>query len=586
MSVLQGGLLDTGFVLYGDTGLTPNIDSGLPVDFPTEINNYFSNQSDSGPLSNVAAPVDIIPNDNYQGAIIPNFGTDVFFDRIHVLPNVIDVGNLANNQTRTIEIFNAFIQESATLNAYSPNGLLSGVQFNIDNLPVQFFPLSSHFYQLKINTTGSPNFDGFYDFDFGEKSAPPLSVKGRRIIIFPFKHNWVQLPTETLEFLTQIYESRSDLESSQKLRPYPRRKLKYYHTPIESGELKYIAESKAEMEAIIYLWMHRIFALPIWEDFSVLVGTLNLGSLSVPMPTTGLDYDSGSYIVFWKSASKFELVEIDTVSQNSISLIRATQNEWGPGTLILPARLARLASMPQFKGDTEDILQFETEWALEPNQKSIKRIGTYTAPVYRNFPVYMPTYINDGEYSTSLKRKQVEIDYGTGMKSVASLGKNPRGNFPALHLNLSRLEASKFYGFINDRSGRLNPCWFPSWARDFTISEVISNNSSSLIVKGNRFSNIYGGDYQNFGFNRRDLMIRWTDGTILFARVMNAAIIDDETEVLQIDKTFPKEMQVNQLDRISFLKFARFESDNIEIVKETGNISHSELSLMELVAAE
>lgn len=580
MATINGNILESPFQL-DETFLSPELSEFAEANFPVEVEPPVAGLV-AAPVS-IAAPLSFF-HQTIGGAILPTFA-DLFFNRIHVLPVKINVGNLANKQTRQIEIFNAWIAEGATLENVTPNGELSGVDFAITP-PVVFAPLQSFNFELTINEVGAPNFNGFYEFDFGLKTAPNLTVLGRRIILFPFSHNWENLPSETLEYLTAIFESRADYEQGQKLRPFPRRRLKYFHTPIESGELLAIAENRAELEALLYLWMHRVFALPIWEDLVVLVANLPAGSTEVSIATAGLDYDAGSYIVFWKNSGELELIEIESVTSSLVTLARPTENDWNIGTLILPARLARLAAQIELSGETEEHLQFETEWMLEPNQQSINRIGTFSAPTYRGFPVVLSAFRMNETFQTQLTRKQTLIDYETGGRTVLASGANPRGRFPLSLINLTRTEQKAFYAFLEARSGKLNPCWFPSWQRDFQLLATAGSGATSIVVKGNRFSNIYGADYDNFGFNRRDLLIRWLDGTNFFVRVLSAAPVDEQSETLLLNAALPKELTVSQLDCISFLKFARFESDNIEIVKETINASRAEINLRELVAAE
>jgi len=580
MSTIIGNILDSGFIL-DETGLTPQVSEFLEANFPFEVENPNLAYSGSGITSNVPISVEF---QSIEGNILETFG-DLFFNRIHVVPVKIDVGNLANKQTREIEIFNAWILESADLDAVTPNGVLSGVDFDITP-PISFPPLTGFSFELTINTSGTPAFNGFYQFDFGSKSAPDLTVLGRRIILFPFRHNWSQLPKEVLEYLTTIHEGTSDMEQGVKLRPFPRRRITYFHSPIEDGDLANIADNRSELEALLYSWINRIFALPIWEDVSVLQNDLASGSLNIPLSTVGLDYDEGSYVILWKDSKTFELIEIETVNSGSLGLARATDLEWSQGALILPARLSRLNSEVELSGDTEEHLQFETEWILESNQKSTNRIGTYTALSYRGFPVFMETNQLDDKIKIQLSEKNTQIDYGLSTRTVIRKGYNPRSRFSIFHLNSNRSEISSWYGFLENRSGKLNPCWYPTWARDFELLNVVASGATSMVVRGNRFSNIYGKDYDNFGLNRRDILIRWKDKTNFFVRILSASPVDENSETLLLNGSFPKELQVAQVDRISFIRFARFESDNVEVTKENNNVSRSTINLRELVASE
>lgn len=579
---IAGFLIPNSFLLNGATGTTPQLEEGLPANLPFELTPP-TNAAFGGTITEAGA-IEVQPQTELNGALIPSFGA-VFFNRIHVLPNVINVGNLANKQTREIEIFNAFIETTQTLETVTPNGNLSGVAFDAAP-PEVFAPFASKFFELTINAAGAPSFNGFFAFEFDLATAPNLIVSGQRIIPFTFPHNWNVLPIENLEFLTKIYESRADYETAQKLRPFPRRRLKYRHTAIESTNAAEIAETRAEMEAVLYSWLHRPFALPIWEDLQILTGELAAGAETLPVASTvGLDFDAGGYVIFWKDSANYELIEIESVSANSIALARPTEKTWQPATLVLPARLARLSGEQMLSGETEDILEFETTWIIEPSQKSTNRVGVWNAPVYRTFPVWLGALRLAEAIENRIGRKQSVFDYETGGRSVIATGANPRGSFPAASVNMNREEIAAFYGFLEQRAGKLNPCWFPSWANDARLIATAGSAADSITIAGNRFSNVYAAAPEA-GKNRRDLMIRWKTGEMFFVRVESAEAINEFSENLFLSAPLPRLLSPETVDRISFLRFARLEADTIELAKETTNFSRSEFILRELVAAE
>lgn len=582
MSNIAGVLLETGFQLNGETGLTPALTEGLPNIFPADVLPPFVPLPIAGAVA-IAAPIDILPQAEFAGAIVPSIG-DLFFNRIHVLPNVINVGNLANKQTRQIEIFNAYIEETQTLETVAENGNLSGVAFDLEP-PQVFAPFGSKFFTITINAAGAPAFNGFYSFTFDNATAPDLSVLGQRIIPFVFPHNWNALPVEAVEYLTKVYETRADYETAVKFRAFPRRRLKYRHTVIENADPKQIAEARAELESAIYSWMHRPFALPIWEDCLFLSSFLSADATEINCNPVGLDFDAGGYILFWKNSKDFELIEITEVLSNKIKFKRATERDWTGATLVLPARLARLADSVDFVGETEDILEFSTEWIVEPDQRSINRIGTFTAPTYRGFPIWLAAYRFADTIERSLNRKQTIIDFGIGARAVLPTGANPRGNFPAAVINMNRQEIAAFYGFLDQRAGKLNPCWFPSWANDAQLLDTAGETATSITVAGNRFSNVYAAD-PSADSNRRDLMIRWKDDFKFYVRVLSATAVNSEKENLFLSAPLPRILTPANIDRISFLRFARLEADRVELTKETTNVSRAEFICRELVAAE
>ncbi len=574
---ILGFLSPSPFAWQPEIGTTPQLEEvaeGFPIELFTDFHNVIFGPKET------TVPIEVLPKAEKIGYLYGSYGFLLFFNRIHVLPNSINVGNLANNQTRTIEIFNAFLSETQTLEEIGLNGNLSGVTLSA-TAPEVFPPMASKFFTLSINTAGSPAFDGFFNFVFDNATAPPLSVRGQRIIPFVFAHNWQTLPIESVEYLTKIYETIGDLETAVKHRPFPRRRLKYRHTVLDNPTIEEIAEKRAELEAVVYSWMHRPYALPIWEDQLYLSSLLAAGATEVPANPVGLDFDEGGYIIFWRNASEYELIEISEVTGSAIKFTRATERDWQAATIIMPARLARLQQSVDFVKETEELLEFETTWIVEPDQRSINRIGTFSAPTYRGFPIWLAAYRFADQLENMSSRKQTIFDYQIGARSVIPAGINPRGNFPNAVINVSRAEMAAFYGFLNDRAGKLNPAWFPSWSKDFQLIDDAGNGATAIAVRGNRFSNVYAT-----GANRKDIMIRWNDDYKFYVRIESAAPIDENSENLLLAAPLPRALLLTNYDRISFLKFARLEADSMEITKESTTISRAEFTCRELVASE
>ena len=161
-------------------------------------------RTDTQPVTENALPA--------AGALAPNFGAD-WYDRIHVIPGRLALGNVISNLTRQIEVWNAW-GSARMLSSVAASGTTGGITLAGQPAPpLGFGPLQSRLYTLTVSTAGDPVIDAGYAFDFGAE-RPLLSVTGRRIVVWSFRPDWSAGVTERLTWLTDVLAATTEASSA------------------------------------------------------------------------------------------------------------------------------------------------------------------------------------------------------------------------------------------------------------------------------------------------------------------------------------------------------------------------------------
>lgn len=474
---------------------------------------------------------------------------DDYYSRVHIIPSIVDVGNLLSVQTRQIEVWSAYFspQLLSSVTETATEGLLLTGQ---DPAPTSFAAQESRVYTLQIESTGSPVISGNYTFNFPNESAT-LDVIGRRVLVWPFIPQTTH--RESLEWRTDVIRSFSN-EQRLALRMEPRQAFSYTYmlTPEEFSRAK----------AISYQWAHRVYGVPVWSELSH-VGPLAMGTTYIPVDTTAADYRENDVIIIWESSSSEMAVEITTVQSDSVSLKLPLTRDF-TNAYVAPLRFARAYSGIEYSRSGNEVTVSKATFSVTQNKDLGATVGY---PTYRSRDVVTDRTIVVGDITERLVRPIDTFDNESGPVEV-----DIQGNWVEHHQVLtistrSRAERWKARKWLHRLRGKQRPFWIPSWNRDLEVTVDFSSASSGLVVKAIGYPILYGV---------KDIMIQLKNGTRVFRRVLSGMSNNDGTETLSLDATVGVTATVNDIDMVCFMSHVRLDADSVEINHEyNGQISVS-----------
>lgn len=483
----------------------------------------------------------------------PAFGGD-FYERWHFSDLTFALGNLVGNQARVLRVWNAHrrarVLEALTL--VDGEGIFISGQ---PSPPLQFAPLQQRAYDLEITTEGPPTVEAQLVFDFDQGQTTVVEITGSRVTPWPWRPDWTRGMVETLEWQTYIETSANESEQVDSMRLSPRRALTF-HVGAEG-------QARQALETAVDGWAGRVWSLPFWPDGVDLDAELLAGAMTIPASTIGRDFrEGGLAMLLGLGFRDYEVVEVETVEPGAIVLRRPTVRHWPAGTVLYPARTARLpegVELTRFTGRSA----FGSVAFDFVGEQDWPELGGM--PTYRGLPVLEdPPEWSRGPTSTTT-RKLATRDNGFGEPEVIDLADVALLRQVFHYAPVGRAQLARLRSLLYRLAGRWGAVWVPTWAEDFTLCELAAEGSTALDVEWKGYT-LYTPAHRN----RRDVRIQQGDA-VHYARIESSSEVDADVERLGLSSPLPVTLEPGRT-RISYLSLWRLDTDRLELAWWSGDM--------------
>lgn len=481
-----------------------------------------------------------------SGSIARSYYDD-YYNRVHVVPGTLDIGNLLSVQTRQAMVWNAYLTPQTLANIQESG--TAGITESGITAPTVFAPLEERTFTLNVDTDGPATIDARYTFVFAAES-PVLRVSGRRVVVFGYAPNWSEPVRERLAWLTDVLLTQSGIEQRVGLRGIPRRALAY-------SLLTQDRRASAKLETILLGWQSRLFALPMWTERQVLAAPLAAGSSTIPCQTTDYEFAPNGLALLWRAHDQHEAVEIASVGASSITIKSPTVSAWPAGTMLYPTRLARLPQRQKFARETNHHLSGTVEFEMA-DSPAIAALDT--GDTYAGYRVYAGRTNWAEPIEIEAMRQLDVLDYDTVAPWVDDLS-GLAALLKSWHWTLgSRAEIVALKKWLAAREGRRVPFWSPTQAEDLKILAPIGSSAVSITIE-----NIGYACFLKGRADRRHIMIETLGGQRFYRAITASSEINDASEQITIDSALGVTLQPADIKSARFLHLTRLESDEIEI---------------------
>lgn len=477
---------------------------------------------------------------------------DDYYERMHVIPTKLAMGNVVTEQQRTVALWNAYTGTTRTLASVSAVGA-DGIDITAPQaLPYAFRPLRYELWTISVTPNGPPVVDAAISWNFDSALTLTVPVTGNRITAWTLPPDWARPVTERLEWLTDVMVSVNRTEQARALRQCPRR----------TWDFECLAQGAERQwaEASLYEWSGRTWAVPVWTDGQVLASAVNQSD-TVPCSTVNRDFAVGQLVMFYASALSYELAEVSGVAADGLTLARAATGSWPVGTRLFPVRTAQLTGTPAVSRKTDRMMRVSPTF--------LNTDSTWTADagpsVYRCLPVLeqQPEWSQDptGSYERAVTTadnqtaapvftEYADIGFPSGSHRFWLRGAAARASWRSLMYYLR---------------GRYKLAWVPSYQDDLIWQQPVTSGASTIEVDWCGYTRLLAGRQ-----HRRDIRIELLDGTVLYRRIIGWAEVSATTERLTLDSVLGQAIDPAQIRQTSYMTVARLASDAVEIAHDNG----------------
>jgi hypothetical protein len=532
---VSGGLGNHNVIPYWGKTLD-GFDADTHLDFQINIS------SDALPsLHSTATRIEALAHVRALSAYKTTHYADDYYERIHIKPNYINIGNLLTEQVRNFTVWNAF---------YAPKTLQTVEQLNDEGLqltqpeppPTSFASLEERTYTVNVTLTGAPVIDAQYRFQFlGLDYVGAVRIVGNRVVVFPFLPHLES--TERLKWLTDIIKTRQG-EQRIAMRVAPRQEFDYRYTldELEFSTLKIIAGG----------WSFRVWALPVWIEAEY-DKSITEGAEQILTDTTTADYRAGDVALIYSDYQTFEVVEIDQVLADRITLVRPVLASY-QGAAVMPIRFARTPEGVSILRTGAGLQEVSARFAVDDNIDLSAQAPSY--PTYKGQPVVTDrSFVLSRSLNERIHRPIIEVDNGQGAVIVETQQDYTDFAQTINYLAEDKSELWDLRTWLHSRYGRQKAFYIPSFNRDIQPLEPTTELQTSVQIEP-ILLDLYGE-------LPKSIMIFFKDGSTLFREIIGTQTVNGIASIT-IDSAIG-ERALEDFDMISFLSLVRLNADTITI---------------------
>jgi hypothetical protein len=540
------GLVGPGWRRSGWPDYTAALDALVPVDNSPPVE-----PRDRGADLGAASLTSNLPIAEVEEAAAawrqPSFFDD-YYNRIHISPRRLDLGNVVSTQVAPVDVWNAYLQP-VSLEAI--DGLEDGlILTGQPAVPLLFAALQARRWLLSITPDGQPVLDTALTWGFDNDASASLRLTANRIIAWAFAPNWSDGITETLAWLTDLLGSESMVEQRRALRVTPRR---------EWVAASYVEGRERQLlDLMLFGWGARAWAVPVWPDVQLISAPLALGALHIPCATEDLDFAVGGLAMLrGESAFDFEVVEIEDIATGGIDLVRPTQRAWLAGSRLYPVRSARLVEEPTRTRLTDALQSVEVRFRAD---EACEWPALMPATLYRGRPVLEQRPDEVEEITASYARLLAELDNDSALPLATDVAGRAMPIQRHRWLGMGRAERSAYRSLMYALRGRQVAVWVPTHADDLRLAAPVGSAAMTI--------DIAWVGYTRFGQQkpgRRDIRVELTDGTALHRRIQESTELGGDVERLTLDAALGLDVALADVGRICWMTLCRLDSDSVEI---------------------
>lgn len=540
------GVLMPGIIYATSSGLNPATESRIPVAQP------FLFLADPtilvGTLS--LAHRNALAKTLTGGRPATSFEYSDWYNRIHILPSLLALGNVVNLDVSTVGVWNAWLAVARTLSSITPTAA-TGISISGQPSPPLVFALNQQRnYTITTSDAGPPVIDASYAFTFTDGETVSVAITGRRLTAWALTPDWTNPVVEKLAWKTDPLRAWSGREQRRALRIAPRRSVSF-QTPMTKVDKQYV-------ENELFAWGALIWALPIWWDGQLLAQNQGPGDTVISCFTADRDFVAGGLAILIASPAIYEVVSVGSIgtSPQQLNLSRPVLAAWPAGSKLYPVRSARLLS-------TTRIVRSHMSYAeLQPQFDIIEPCDWPAATglvMYRGAPVLEDSPDTDSQAEGSYDRETFTIDNESGAITVidtAELG------FPTNSHNWflkGRTAHTSFRSLLYLLKGKQGELWVPSYESDLTMVQDVAPSDFNL------HCSLAGVSAYAAAQNRQDIRIETKTGTIYYRRVTGAVQDSPTTELVSIDTAIGVTLKASNVRRISFMALSALSADEITI---------------------
>ena len=515
-----------------------------------------------------------------------------WFERIHVTPKRLDLGNVVSNILKELELYSAYRYDNRQWTVFTNNAGAGITILNLPTLPKTIVKQTSFVVSVQITPNGPPTINGTLDFIFDVTTAS-VAITGTRIILYGFAPTGAV--TEKLSWKTDVLRAGDGTEQRVSVRRYPRQEIEFESLLPRDFD-------RTEFNAFLFDWHSRVFGVPLWWDARKLTQNATIGDTTLYITSTDYaDFRAGGLAVVIaydadgnRTADTLEITSVSS-SPAAITFTSSIQNAYTAGQAVVvpvvPGILGSTVKRSRFAAGQQKVTM---SFLSVDNAARADGSWISTFNNWRGRPVIEDLNFIDRQIQENFVKVLKRIDGDTG--EIVQTAIEDRST-PTSHKRWNPETAQRSWEIRNllyALRGRQASFFMPTQGDDIALAASVGAGAANI-------------DVTNFGYTQfmksrepfTSLVIRfdpnnpptipspiplagsplnYVDGQLyLFVDIMASTEVSDTVDRISITPPIPLSFSAANVESIQFMIKSRFDSDTVELLHKWTDLMGDEI---------
>jgi hypothetical protein len=313
------------------------------------------------------------------------------------------------------------------------------------------------------------------------------------------------------------------------------------------------------LEALIFDGQGRVFGLPVWFEPSFLTTAASPTDTTLLLDqTTYGDFRVGGLLAIWEGTRDYEILQIDAITPTSVDLASEVMSAHPAGTRVFPVRIANMSAEVRGSRHRKTLQTVKVVFTIRDSDSILGSTAAF--PTFNSKVLLTEPNEVQGTLNESFERTLIPVDSDAGRFEVFSIADISRRVHPKTFFSNSRQRLWEVRQLLHALKGRAISFYIPTFFDDFTPTQGVTSGGTSLF-------------FENFGYTeliqrrkpRDAIRLVMTDGTSVSRNVVDAEVISDDEERLQVDAVWGVNATLAEIERVEYLTKVRSNADEVAI---------------------
>lgn len=281
--------------------------------------------------------------------------------------------------------------------------------------------------------------------------------------VWTIRPNWSQGILERLEWLTDVLGSDTGFEQRRAVRLSPRRSFEITVNPTRAD--------RSYLDLILHRLGSEEWLFPLWHDQAVLSSSALAGQSAVLFDNTFREFRDGDYAILYASTFQWEVVQIDSQTDDGALLAVALDADWPRGSRLFPLRRCTIQTDTTLKALTSRVGESVLLFQVNESNDYAESFGDM--PVFGGYPVLTIEPNRSQEITSDQVRFFDEQDGDLGVRyRTDKVGRSFAVQSHNWQLRGRQAQAA-FRSFLYALRGRQGAIWLPTFNDDLILTKAL-----------------------------------------------------------------------------------------------------------------